>query len=375
MRKVLTWLLYGHAGTPLDPSSGQIESNRREAAARLLKSLAGTVTELIALARDQAMNVPSLQPASFREELRKVAARYGGSLSARDEGALRRQCLRLIGGQRAQESEYISGREQELQAIIALISQEIRGAATDTQEFAAQMQTALADLGRAVEIEDLREVRERIRTHLGRATREIEGQRQREQDRVRNLEEQVEVLSHKAELTPQASHTDPLTMLYSREAFDKQVRTEVSLANRLRRPLSIVLIDVDHLQLANDTYGSKGVDEALVGLSRRIIREFFRRTDFIARRGGDEFGVLLTQEQLDVARRAAEGLCQSLAHQPLRTQAGDVTLTISSGVTQYQPGESAEELVARAEEALRQAKQGGCNRVAALPAAAVRPAA
>jgi len=369
---VLTWLLYGQAGTPLDPSSGRIENAHRNAAAQLMKSLADTVTGLITLAQDQAMNVPSLQPGSFREELRKIAARYAGPLSARDEGVLRRQCIRLIGGQRTQESEYISGRERELQAIIALIGQEVQGAATDTRDFAAQMQAALADLGRAVEIDDLREVRERIRAHLKLATREIEGKQQREQDRVHSLEEQVEVLSHKVEITPQASHTDPLTTLYSREAFDKQVRTEVSLANRLRRPLSIVLIDVDHLQLANDTYGTETVDEALVGLSRRIIREFFRQTDFIARRGGDEFGVLLTQEQIDVARRAAEGLCENLARQPIQTRAGNVTLTISAGVTQYRPGEPGEDLVARAEEALLHAKLDGCNRVAALPAGSQR---
>jgi diguanylate cyclase len=367
VRKLLSWLLYGPAGTPLNPSSGRVDAGRLEAAARLMKSLAGTITGLIGVAQDQAMCIPSLRPAAFREELGKLAGRYTGPLSAQEEGTLRKQCVRLIAGQREQEIEYIGGRERELQAIIALIGQEVQGAAAETQEYAAQMQTALTDLGRAVEIDDLREVRARIRDHVSLAVRELETKRQREQDRIRSLEEQVEVLTHKVAITPQASQTDPLTTLYSAEAFNKQVRTEVSLANRLRRPLSIVLIDVDHLQLANETYGREAVDDALVRLAGRIIREFFRKTDFIARRGGDEFGVLLTQEQLDLARRAAEGLRHGLEHQPVQTRAGDVTLTISAGVTQYRPGESWEDLLARAEEALHQSKQSGCNHVTTVP--------
>jgi diguanylate cyclase len=368
LRNLLTWLLYGHTGGPIDPSSGRLDAGRLAAAARLMKSLAQTVTGLLGVAQEQAMNVPSLQPAVFREELRKIATRYAGPLSPGEGDSLRKQSVRLIAGQREQECEYIRGRERELQAIIALIGEDVQDATAETQEYATQMQAALADLGRAVEIDDLREVRERIRTHLSLAARALETKRQREQERLRSLEEQVEVLTHKVEITPQAAQTDPLTTLYSREAFDKQIRTEVSLANRLKRPLSMVLIDVDHLQLANETYGREAIDDVLVRLAGRIIREFFRKTDFIARCGGDEFAVLLTQEQLDVARRAAEGLCRNLQQRPLQTRAGDVTITISAGVTQYRPGESWEELLARAEGALQQAKQGGCNRVTALPA-------
>ncbi len=372
MRNLLTWLLYGNTGHPVDPSTGRIDPTRLDAAARLMKSLADTIGGLLRVAQEQAMNVPSLQPGAFRDELRKIAKRYQGPLSAHEEEGLRKQSANLITSQRQQEAEYIRGREQELREIIGLIGEELHTAAQESDSFTTQMQAELTDLGRVVEIQDLRQVRERIQQHVGAIVHHLESKRSGERERIRSLEEQVGVLTHKVEITPQVSQTDPLTMLYSKEAFDKQVRVEVSLANRLHRPLSLVLIDVDHLQLANDTYGREATDELLVRLSGRIIREFFRKTDFIARWGGDEFAVLLTQEQMDVARRAAEGLCAGLTHRAIQTRAGEVVATVSAGVTQYQPGETVEDLLARAWEGLAQAKRDGGNRVVVTAAPEAR---
>ena len=363
MRKWLKYLLFGPKSAQLSPSRGRLDPEKLDSAAGLLKSMSGTIVRFLQAVQEQVLNVPSLQPAYFRGEVKKAIRRYQGELTPEDEATLGKRTVRLIMNQHEREQEYLHDREEELRAIISFITTEIEGAAAEGESFTKEMSRSLDELGTAVEIDDVRQVRDRIAQHVGQIAHHVELKLHREEERIRNLEEQVELLSAKTDLTPATGNTDDLTTLYSREAFDREIRSEVSLAKRLRRPLALAIFDLDRFQLANETFGQEACDQVLTQMAERLIREFFRKNDFIARYGGEEFAVILPDEKAEAASKAAERLRESLLNRPICIDSREITLTLSAGVTQYVPGESGEEFVARVEQALRKAKDAGYNRV------------
>ncbi|BCO30885.1 hypothetical protein TspCOW1_09880 [Thiohalobacter sp. COW1] len=160
------------------------------------------------------------------------------------------------------------------------------------------------------------------------------------------------------ELEHQASH-DVLTGLNNRRKFEELLLQEIERTNRYQRPFAVIMFDIDHFKRINDRHGHD-VGDAVLSELAAIVREQVRDTDIPARWGGEEFIVLLPETGIEGAGRAAEGLRRRIAG-TLFTGAGRVT--ISLGVTQYQPGDSLDSLVKRADEALYRAKGEGRNRV------------
>lgn len=160
------------------------------------------------------------------------------------------------------------------------------------------------------------------------------------------------------ELEKQAIH-DALTGLYNRRKFEALLSQELERVNRYHRALTLILLDIDHFKAVNDHFGHDVGDEVL-RLLADTLREQLRSSDIPARWGGEEFIVLLPETELDAALQAAVHLRQCIADIDFPS-AGQIT--VSLGVSTYQPGDRLETLVKRADEALYQAKQGGRNRV------------
>ena len=173
------------------------------------------------------------------------------------------------------------------------------------------------------------------------------------------------ILEHRAS-------TDELTQLPNRQ----QALTRIAaLKNRVGKCTAVLWCDIDHFKVVNDTHGHAAGDAVLKALAERI-RGCLRSTDDIgARIGGDELLILLNgvrdlQDAADVAeklrRRAAE---------PIPTAAGPITVTLSIGATLARPDETVDALLARADDAMYEAKKCGRNQVVAIPASADSAAA
>jgi diguanylate cyclase (GGDEF)-like protein len=171
-------------------------------------------------------------------------------------------------------------------------------------------------------------------------------------DRRLELEELARDLDFKAT-------TDPLTGLSNRLKFDQALSAEIRRARRFDVALSLVIYDVDHFKQINDAYGHQAGDQVLIKLSGFVAKRM-RETDLLARWGGEEFVILLPLSDASMAERFAELLREAIA--TLSFDHGK-PVTCSFGVAQFAAGESAERLVARADEALYRAKLNGRNRV------------
>jgi two-component system cell cycle response regulator len=151
---------------------------------------------------------------------------------------------------------------------------------------------------------------------------------------------------------------DALTGLSNRRAILTQLGGMVSGARRHGHPLSIAVIDLDHFKRVNDTYGHQTGDEVLVA-AVHAMGTHMRAEDQLGRLGGEEFLVLLPDTDADAATHMAERVRQEVAAAPTR-----VPVTVSIGLATWR-GETAEEFLNRADEALYAAKQTGRNRVMA----------
>jgi len=155
------------------------------------------------------------------------------------------------------------------------------------------------------------------------------------------------------------STTDALTGAYNRRKFNDLTLAEVERVRRYGHPLSLLILDIDHFKRVNDTHGHEAGDEVLVVLAG-LLRAGIRATDSLARWGGEEFVVLSPDVTLEGEAELAERLrAAAAAHDHVSVG----TVTVSLGVAQHRPGETPDELFARADEALYRAKDGGRDRV------------
>lgn len=154
--------------------------------------------------------------------------------------------------------------------------------------------------------------------------------------------------------------TDRLTGLYNRAKLDEVFTSEIACVERLGNPFAIILADIDHFKLINDTHGHL-VGDSVLNEFATILRRMTRGTDTAGRWGGEEFLVICPKVDLNDAFVLAERIRAAVAKHSFPVVGKK---TCSFGVASYRSGDTAETMVKRADEALYNAKQHGRDRVA-----------
>jgi diguanylate cyclase (GGDEF)-like protein/PAS domain S-box-containing protein len=170
---------------------------------------------------------------------------------------------------------------------------------------------------------------------------------------ITNRKQQEEQLTREA-------HLDALTALPNRRDFDEMLQREILRSERYRGPLCVAMGDIDHFKIVNDSLGHHVGDAVLKSLAE-FMRRRLRRSDYVARWGGEEFAILLPETTLEVAEIVLDRLRASIARHVIPELGRPVTL--SFGITVYRRADSADELVERVDQALYQSKQSGRNQI------------
>lgn len=166
----------------------------------------------------------------------------------------------------------------------------------------------------------------------------------------RQLSEQIDTLGKmevRTEEVYKLAVLDPLTGLYNRRSGEQRLAQEVSRSERYGHPLTILLLDLDNLKYVNDKFGHAAGDELIKYLAERLNRAI-RGSDLAVRLGGDEFLVILPECKLEEVRH----VLSRLSGLKIDYDGKMIPLTFSVGWTNYIPGESPEELLRRADDAL-----------------------
>ncbi len=191
------------------------------------------------------------------------------------------------------------------------------------------------------------------------ANMQLEKERSRLQDSMERLalsEKQLQLSNMALE---QLSVTDKLTQVHNRMKLDEVLDIELARTVRDGKSFSVILIDIDHFKLVNDTFGHQVGDKVLIEFAK-ILKENLRKTDIVGRWGGEEFLIISPNSSSLTATKTAEKLRNIIANSQFP---GVKKITGSFGLTSYLAGDAIDDMLARADEALYLAKKNGRNRV------------
>ncbi len=173
-------------------------------------------------------------------------------------------------------------------------------------------------------------------------------------------------LKRKSDLLEQLVRIDGLTDICNRRGFGEALDREWKRCQRHGAPLALIMIDIDHFKVFNDTYGHADGDACLARVARTISLSLNRSTDLAARYGGEEFAVLLPETPLTAAGEIADTIRRKVRDLSIANVCAENCVTISLGAACLRPTHDAEgpqQLIRMADQALYQAKTQGRDRV------------
>ena len=171
-------------------------------------------------------------------------------------------------------------------------------------------------------------------------------------------------LEHRCQDLYDKSTKDPMTQVANRAEFDRVLEMFIAAHQQQAVPCSLMMCDLDHFKRVNDTFGHQAGDDAIKSVAS-VLKGNSRPGDLVARYGGEEFVMLLADCDNATATRRSEQIRKSLSQIPQPRLDGQ-TVTASFGVTEIQPGDTAETMLRRADRALMEAKGKGRNCVVQL---------
>lgn len=202
---------------------------------------------------------------------------------------------------------------------------------------------------------------------IGEQVSELEAQKGEIAARNHDMLQAYEQLTRANQNLQRMATTDQLTEIFNRRYFMDRLRTEILISLRSKRPLVVALIDIDHFKSVNDTYGHKAGDQVLKGLVK-VMGSVIRRSDLLARFGGEEFIVLAPETNLMGGLTLSEKIRAAVEKHDFEIDGGFIRVTVSIGVSELHDFESSQEktedqLLLNADHYLYQAKHKGRNRV------------
>ena len=261
----------------------------------------------------------------------------------------------------AMDPAVVTDAGERLGRVMASIAESISGAGAATSGFTDALARFGDEIVAAVRMPDMAAVmREATRRMLVETKRMVEGTRGLDAD-LRGASREVQALRNDLEEARRQAMSDPLTSVANRKAFDERLAREMAAASASGSDLALLLLDIDHFKRFNDSFGHVIGDEALKLVAQTLVAGVKGR-DMVARYGGEEFAVILPATSLVHALGLANGLGAAVKGRRmlLKSTGRDLgRITVSLGVACYRPGESASDLVRRADAALYAAKDRG----------------
>ncbi|MEO6772369.1 MAG: GGDEF domain-containing protein [Kofleriaceae bacterium] len=298
--------------------------------------------------------------------LRETLTALRGRLSGGDDSA---RVAEHLAGARAEalefaeaERDHLARRDAELHRIIQVLTDGLTGITRGAAAYHKQILDSGTRFEAATRLSDLQRVRAAITTEVQSLRTAVE-HRQRTDSRVTDaLRAEIETLRVKVEHATHAARVDALTGAANRGAFDDELARRCTLAASNGEPFALLLADIDHFKVINDTHGHPVGDRVLQSLVT-FLRDRVRRDDTIARWGGEEFAVLLPKASARAAFAKAKALVGELETTDWTIDhAKKLRFTISIGVVGWQKDDAPTALIERADKALYAAKHGGRNR-------------
>jgi len=246
------------------------------------------------------------------------------------------------------------------QEVLAGMSQSAAEAGSQASQFGSALEQWTEDMG-AAPIGGLVGGLDKL---LGN-TRQMQGAISSLNKQLDDSQQKIEQLRIEVDRAREDALADGLTGLVNRKGFDLALDACLSSCDPDQRGPSLLMTDIDHFKLVNDTYGHLFGDKVIKAVSQ-ILKDNVKGKDTAARYGGEEFVILLPDTPIEGAKSLAEKIRSTIERSRIRrteTNEEIARVTVSLGVAAYCPGESATEFIQRVDSALYESKHGGRNLV------------
>lgn len=276
-----------------------------------------------------------------------------------DEAACRQIYSRHFANENTEAA--IEAASRRLETSLEAIMSSVNAASENASDYGERLAGLSGDIAQVGSSEDLQHLVHKIMAD----TREVLDKNAELERQLQESSEEVHALRDRLEEVRKESQTDGLTGIANRKLFDRRIREAIAEAEQSDRPLCLLLTDIDHFKVFNDTFGHRVGDEVLRVVARTLKQQVKGR-DTPARYGGEEFAVILPDTTLEDAETLADQIRKAVASKNLRNSRtgqsfGNVTLSI--GAALWRRGEGPSAIIERTDAALYSAKHAGRNRV------------
>ncbi|MBI9084358.1 MAG: diguanylate cyclase [Desulfobacterales bacterium] len=321
---------------------------------------------ILVLLKDFAMDIGELDAQGFRDDVQAMTGELFESPSKGGLTSVFERFKRRLVGFIARQKDYILVREKELREIIDLLTQAMATIDTENRNYNQIVYEQSEKIEKLTHLDDIRKIKQSLSEEVAQMRRTISEKQAQDQSQVESLSNQIQSLNAELAKSRAESLSDGLTATFNRRAFDWEVISRVERNSVMRRPFSLLLMDIDDFKKINDIHGHPVGDRVLISMAAKC-REYIRGEDFFARYGGEEFALILPGASLRNAMKKARHICKAVADTSYLTDGSPggkhLSVTVSIGVTAFTVGDTVEALIHRVDQALYQAKKDGKNRV------------
>ena len=257
-------------------------------------------------------------------------------------------------------------RDEHFTEIIVFLRKALAGLTGDSRTFHEDLLLTTKRIKGLVELKDIQELKGKIAAEVEALNQAVVEKQRREQVQFTHLTEKILVLQRKLETAKAEASLDGLTGIANRRNFDFTIQRWVIAHEKNEEPFTMAILDLDNFKQINDSYGHQIGDQVLVAAAMELGKNI-RGSDYLARYGGEEFIILAAGMKLGESERRFSSLLKKIEGTRFACKSiekGDlaISVTASCGLAEYALGESALDLIRRADEALYEAKRQGKNR-------------
>jgi diguanylate cyclase len=326
----------------------------------------GLIDRLLSILSEITVEVASLKTDEFRAHLQSCRKKIADSFGTPEFARYSTECLEICEEYFHRSRMYLAERESAVGEVIQVLRESIGILSKESGNFNTQLEHTTDRFDRLTEIQDIQKLRKQIALECQEFRRMVEEKQRRDEASYSQLNRRIEHLQGSLEQTREEASIDSLTRIANRSSFDKSLQRWIEAHNTAKKPFILALLDLDDFKAINDKHGHQ-VGDRVLHSAAQWFRKGVRTNDFLARFGGEEFAILLSDVTIEQALRKFEGLLESIAMANYKYNvAGDmatISFTVSCGVAEFLPEENAETLVRRTDAALYEAKRAGKNRV------------
>lgn len=266
------------------------------------------------------------------------------------------------------EYTYLRKTFEDFKGIVWNFVEQLSEDAVHEQAADRDLHSSLKELREAVEADSIPLLRAKSRQFIDLYVTQQSRKEERRTKRARGIKKNLDLVKKQLVEADRTMRLDHLTQAYNRRSFDEQVKQQIELSPINQTAVSLIILDIDFFKKVNDTHGHDIGDFILKECVKLLQAVFSHEGDFVARIGGEEFAIVLPNHAIEHAVARAESAMARIRREVFVQKNTELRFTVSMGIAQLTPGETADQWIKRADQALYDSKHGGRNRYTVAPA-------